>query len=124
MNMKLFLLIVFSVGLSSVAQILLKIGMTSKSDHVDSTIAGWARVIMNALMNPSVITGLMLYGLGTILWLAVLSRLDVTQAYPFVGLGFIITMILGYLILGESVGYQRILGTLLITSGIILVARS
>lgn len=117
-------LILLSVALSAIAQIVLKSAMSSKAVQVDMAADGLLRVAMNVLINPTVITGLTLYGLGAVLWLAVLARLDVTQAYPFVGLGFIFTLILGYLFLNEPVGFQRLIGTLLITAGVVLVARS
>lgn len=117
-------LILLSVALSAIAQIVLKSAMSSKAVQVDMAANGLLRVAMNVLINPTVITGLILYGLGAVLWLAVLARLDVTQAYPFVGLGFIFTLILGYLFLNEPVGFQRLIGTLLITAGVVLVARS
>jgi len=48
----------------------------------------------------------------------------VSRAYPFVGLGFLITMSFGYLFLGEPLGLQKILGTLLVTAGVYLVANA
>lgn len=121
---KLWGLILASVALSAIAQIVLKWGMSQKTVQVDMAADGLLRFAANVLINPIVITGLVLYGLGAVLWLAILARLDVTQAYPFVGLGFIFTMILGYLFLGEPVGFQRVMGTLLITAGVVLVAQS
>ena len=73
---------------------------------------------------PAVVGGLALYLFGAILWLLVLAQIDVTQAYPFVGLGFLITMALGMMLLGESVSSARIAGTVLVATGVLLVARS
>jgi multidrug transporter EmrE-like cation transporter len=67
---------------------------------------------------------LALYLFGAMLWLLVLAKIDVTQAYPFVGLGFLITMALGMIWLGESVSSARFAGTVLVATGVILVARS
>ena len=71
-----------------------------------------------------VIAGLAMYGLGALLWLLVLARIDVSAAYPFVGLGFVMTMMLGWLLLGESLQPTRVAGTLLIALGVVLVART
>jgi len=54
----------------------------------------------------------------------VLARAPLSLAYPFVGLGFIFTMLAGALVLGEQVTPVRIAGTLLIAAGCVLVARS
>jgi multidrug transporter EmrE-like cation transporter len=56
-------------------------------------------------------------------WLAVLSRWDVSKAYPLVGVGFALAVGIGWL-LGESVNAQRIAGVALIVAGIVLTARS
>ena len=83
----------------------------------------WIKVSTIAT-TPAVVGGLALYLFGAILWLLVLAQIDVTQAYPFVGLGFLITMALGMLLLGESVSSARIAGTVLVATGVLLVARS
>jgi drug/metabolite transporter (DMT)-like permease len=76
------------------------------------------------LMSPMVILGLALYGVGALLWLFVLGRVPLSMAYPFVGLGFILTMLAGALVLGEHVTPLRIGGTLMIALGCVFVARS
>lgn len=76
------------------------------------------------LSSPMILIGLALYGLSALVWLFVLARAPLSLAYPFVGLGFILTMASGAWILGESVSTGRIVGTLLIAAGCVLVARS
>jgi len=65
----------------------------------------------------------MLYGLGAVAWLGVLSQWDVSKAYPLVGIGFVFTVAIGWLI-GEQVTLVRALGVTLICIGVILVGRS
>ena len=118
-----FVLILTSVGLSALAQILLKTGM-SKAD-IGSSLAQqrWSDSFLLIASNPWVVSGLVLYFLSAAVWLLVLARVEVSFAYPFVGLGFILTMVLGWWLMGDSIGLQRAAGTLLITLGVILVAR-
>jgi multidrug transporter EmrE-like cation transporter len=121
MNPHLFALILASVGLSAVAQMFLKMGVTAvraaEAGGLTSTLFAYAT-------SPFVVLGLGLYGFGAILWLFVLARLPLTAAYPFVGLGFIATMAIGILALNEAVTPGRIAGTVLIAAGCVLVARS
>lgn len=77
-----------------------------------------------ASLSPQVVGGLALYALGAIVWLFVLAKVDVSFAYPFVGLGFILTMLLGWWWLNEPVDLTRVVGTLLVASGVFLVSRS
>lgn len=121
MSLRLFLLILASVTLSALAQLALKIGTGAatqgRSENVGSELGG-------LLQSPMVIVGLGLYGIGAMLWLFVLGRAPLSLAYPFVGMGFILTMLAGAFVLGESVGTARIMGTLMIAAGCVLVARS
>lgn len=52
--------------------------------------------------SPKVSPGLACYGPGALIWLRVLAMMDLSQAYPFVALGFVLTMALGFVLLGET----------------------
>lgn len=121
MTFRLFVLIFASVCLSAAAQLALKIGVTAAPGPRQ---VGMAAEVGRMIQSPMVLLGLGLYGIGALLWLFVLGRAPLSLAYPFVGMGFVITMFAGMLFLNEPPSLQRILGTLLIASGCVLVARS
>ena len=124
MTIKVFFLIIKCVTLSALSQMVMKMGMSSP--YLQSAIASGFGLgtAWNIVSNLYVILGLGMYVLGAGLWLLVLSRVDVSMAYPFVGLGFVMTMLLGWAFLNESIGIARISGTLLIVAGVVLVSRS
>ena len=68
--------------------------------------------------------GAFLTGGGVLTWLYVLSRADLSYATPFAGLGVVLISIASAVMLHEPVGLQRLLGTLIIAVGVVLVARS
>lgn len=116
--LSLLLLILSSVALSAAAQLLLKIGSAaSKSSAAGDKIMAFAT-------SPHILGGFVLYGLGAILWIFVLAKLPLSVAYPFVGLGFIFTMLLGGIVLGEDLSPLRVGGTLCVVIGCVLVATS
>jgi multidrug transporter EmrE-like cation transporter len=117
-------LIIISVLISAVAQVSLKFGMSSSRVATALSDDSHWNTTLTIATTPAVITGLALYVSGAMLWLLVLARVDVSQAYPFVGLGFLVTMALGILVLGETLSASRVAGTLLVATGILLVARS
>lgn len=121
MTLRLFLLIIASVSLSAIAQLALKIGT---SNAAAARSAGLGGEMGGLLQSPMIFVGLGLYGFGALLWLFVLGRAPLSLAYPFVGLGFILTMLAGILYLNEGVSAARIAGTLMIALGCVLVARS
>lgn len=79
--------------------------------------------LLTIFAQPYVIGGFVLYGLGAVVWLSVLSRWDVSKAYPLVGIGFALTVLIG-LMMGEQVSWLRGCGTVLICTGVWLVAQS
>jgi multidrug transporter EmrE-like cation transporter len=119
-----FALILSSVALSALAQISFKFGVAvdARAAALDSRAALLG--VLESLVTPGVLFGLLLYAIGTLLWIAVLARVEVSQAYPFVGLGFVLTALLGYLLFGDSLGVQRMVGIALVVGGIALVAQS
>ena len=121
MKIPTFILILISVGLSATAQIMLKAGLPAEvSSFVDPSSALGA--LRNMIVSPLVVAGLAAYGLGALVWLFVLSRVDVSYAYPFLALGLVITVALGATLLGEHVGTAKIIGTCLIGIGIVCIA--
>lgn len=115
-------LTLISVTISAVAQIVLKYGMSAQATRA-ALAAGGLEAAFGIAGNPWIWLGFGLYGFGAILWLGVLAKIDVSQAYPFVGLGFLLTMLFGITVLGEAFSLTRFLGTLLVLAGVILVAR-
>ena len=62
--------------------------------------------------------------MGALAWISVLSRLDLSLAYPFLALNFVLITLISRVFLGETVPTLRWLGILVIVGGILLVARS
>lgn len=121
--MNTLLLAISSIAVSVLAQFLLKAGMSG--EPVRSAIAAGfgVRTALVIATSPGVIGGFACYGAGAVLWLGVLSKWDVSKAYPLVGLGFVATVAIGYLI-GEAVGLVRVIGVALICAGVWMTSRS
>lgn len=117
-------LIMVSVLLTSLAQVILKAGMST--DTVQASLAEHTRwsAAWTIITNPCVIVGLAMYFASALVWLLVLARVEVSLAYPFVGLGLVFTMLLSWWFHGDSLTGTRIVGTILIAGGISVLARS
>ncbi|WP_119155421.1 small multi-drug resistant family protein [Caldimonas tepidiphila] len=122
MNGKALMLICASVMLSSLAQVVLKLGMSRPG--MRGPFESFAATLWAFGSNPVLLGGMAMYGLGALAWLGVLARMEVSAAYPFAGLGFVVTMALGFLVFGEALTAPRVLGTAMIVAGVVLVARS
>jgi multidrug transporter EmrE-like cation transporter len=118
-----FLVALVSIALSVAAQFALKAGMSSASVKAALEQPVSLASAYQVLSNGFVFGGFMLYGVGALVWLAVLSRWEVSKAYPLVGFGFVLTAMVGAA-LGEQVSLIRSLGILLICAGVLVVSRS
>ena len=115
-------LIIFSISLSVVAQILLKHGMSNSDIHSsfnESVLSG----ILSVVTNLYVLSRLFVYFSSAAVWLGVLAKVDVSKAYPFVGLGFIGTMLVAYWFFNEPITPTKLIGTVLIVLGVLFISR-
>lgn len=114
-------LILASVTLNALAQILLRIGARSAAQSGNgSMLAGFA----DLAFRPAILTGLACYGLSLLTWLHVLGRVDVSFAYPFLALGFVLVALAGWQLLGEPMSPARATGIGIILAGVFVLARS
>ncbi len=117
-------LVLLCVACSASAQILLKYGMAQPAVQASIEAGGGLALVIAIVLGVAVPAGLALYALSALGWLFVLARLDVSIAYPFVGLGFIATMLLGCALFGEPLTLRKVLGTLAVVLGVWLVGGS
>jgi len=121
--MMIFLLILLGVFLNVFAQLLLKAGMT-QIGHFEFTLANTMPIGMKVIANPPIITGLFLYVVSVGVWLLVLSRTQVSFAYPMLSIGYIVNAIAAYYFFGEPLSSIRMLGIFIIITGVYLVAQN
>jgi drug/metabolite transporter (DMT)-like permease len=112
------------VTLTAAAQIALKLGVSGARMQQELSTGTTSGFLTRALLAPTVLVGLGLYALSTVLWLLVLAKSDVSYAYPFVSLGFVFTSVYAFLVLHEPMQAARIGGIALIVLGVVFVARS
>lgn len=116
-------LIVLSVCMSAVAQILLKSGMSSASVQRALTDKNSINGFLSIFTNLGVLGGLSVYFGAALIWLLVLAKVEVSVAYPFVALGFVLTALMANILFGEPLTPQRIGGILLVCAGVAILAR-
>ena len=75
----------------------------SKIGNFSLSLSTLPTVFLKAATNLPVLFGLLCYGLGFMVWLIVLSKAEVSYAYPLISLGYVFTAILAWFLLGEAV---------------------
>ncbi|MDA0911586.1 MAG: SMR family transporter [Proteobacteria bacterium] len=115
-------LLLLGVLLNASAQVFLKFGM-DRIGEFSFTLANIWPIGWKVATNYFVILGLMCYVISFVVWLMVLSRVPVGLAYPMVSIGYIVTAIAGYFLLGETLTATRVAGIFVIILGVYLVAK-
>ncbi len=118
-----FSLLMLGVLLNATAQLLLKAG----TNRIGEFAFAWENVVpigMKLAMNPPILGGLACYVVSVVVWILALSRVPVSVAYPLLSVGYIVNAVAAWLLFGEALGAQKLVGIGFIIVGVFLVARS
>lgn len=110
--------LLFAVISAATAQVMLKHGMqvaTARANHDGGSLA------LRAATSPWVLLGLVVFGLSALAWLATLSRLPLSVAYPFNAVGYLVVLAASVLILHERANVLTWVGSLMVVSGLLIV---
>lgn len=121
--MKYIPFILFTVLTNAAAQLLLKQGMLSLgplSFSADTMI----QRIFQIVFNPWVFFGLATFVISMASHLYVLSKVDLSFAYPFLSLAYVAVAVLAWLLFKEELGAMKIAGIAFICVGTVLIAQS
>jgi len=121
-NTKHKILLIFSVLFSSGGQLLMKYGVKSIGGVAFG--GGAAAELIRIFTCPYIVIGLFCMGFSLLLWLTIISKLELSFAYPLVAAGYVLILIFGRLFFSESVGAVRITGMACIMAGVILISRT
>ena len=104
-------------------QLVLKHGLSTLGE-MPTKVSDGAAFLFRALLNPLVILSLALAFIAALAWIAALSKVELSFAYPFTSLGYIFVLLLSSLIFKEQIPAVRWIGVVIIGIGVFIVARS
>jgi len=111
-------LLLFAVASAATGQVMLKHGMqiaTARAAHSGGSLA------LRAATTPWVLLGLAVFGISAVAWLAALSRVPLSVAYPFNALGYLVILTASVVVLHERANVFTWLGSLMVVSGLLVV---
>ena len=115
--------ILISVLAGAIGQIMLKKGMSSMG-AITLNFDQLFNIFWRIGTNPYVMIGLVIYVAGVVFWLGALSRVDLSYAYPFASMSYVVMLIASWQLFNENITPLRLVGTLVICVGVLLVSRS
>jgi multidrug transporter EmrE-like cation transporter len=118
-----FSLLLAGVLLNAGAQLLLKAG-TNRVGEFAFTLDNVVPIGSRLLANPPILAGLGCYVVSVVVWVLALSRVPVSVAYPMLSMGYVVNAFAAWMLFGESLAVQKLVGIGFIIVGVFLVARS
>lgn len=114
-------LLFIGIGFNIIAQTFLKIGTKDLSFTSTGSLVQKMQML---LVNPYFLASLISYGMGFIIYAIVLSRLELSRAYPVASVMAIICIyIISILFFNETNTSTKFIGILFCISGIILILK-
>lgn len=86
-------------------------------------ISGKMYYIAKLLINPWVLSGMLASFLAGVSWMLSMSKFEISYAYPFMSLNYLIVLAAGYMIFSESMSGLKLIGTILVISGLIVISK-
>ena len=120
MNWALVLVLV-CVVLGVAGELLFKTGAMGLPEVNFSSVPGVISSVSSIFRSPVVLLGLFCYGIAAILWIFVLTRLDLSFAYPLYALMYAFIPLAAWFFLKEQIPAGRWAGILLIVAGLCVV---
>lgn len=118
-NLALLLSILFGI----VGQLLLKKATLTKRIDFDATHL--TQSIMSLALNPYLLTWIFLAGISAALWIFVVSKLELSFAYPVsMTLSYMLILLLSWWLFDENMSITRWIGVALMCAGVLLAYRS
>ena len=114
------LLIVITVIINTTGQFLVKTGV----NRVGAVSLIDAHAILRALSSWMVLCGFVIYFISALIWISILSKTELSWAFPMLSLSYVLTALLSPVLLNEGFSAMRLIGTLVICLGVFLVYRT
>ena len=117
------LLILLSITIAVGGQLLLKIGINRIGISDFSSLSSLGGFFLGIVKSPLVLIGLFLYVISAAIWMVILSTVDLSFAYPFLGITYVLILVVSRFVLKEDVNPLRWIGALIITAGVVVLSR-
>jgi len=114
--------IFITIALSVYGQLVLKWRLNLRGGMPDGIMAK-VHYFWEVFWDFWVISSFVSAFLASFTWIAALTKFDLSFAYPFTSIAFVMVMFLSYYLFNEPLNWQKYLGTICIIIGIFFLAK-
>ncbi len=117
-----YLYILLTVLLTAYGQLILKWRMNSLPQP-PAPLPEKFWFLFKIIFDPYIFSGFFAAFLASLTWMAALAKFELSFAYPFMSLAFVVVLVCGYFFLHESITVPKVIGMVLIVAGLIIASR-
>lgn len=118
-----FLFILLCIIFTVYGQLILKWRINLQPEMPTNFLDKAFTLVKLIIFDPYVLSGFVAAFVASIFWMAAMTKFSLSFAYPFMGLAFILVMVLSAAFFGEQLNLYKVIGTLLVVSGIIVMSQ-
>jgi drug/metabolite transporter (DMT)-like permease len=118
-----YLCILATVLFTTYGQLVIK-WQVSKAGAMPVAVGAKFLFLLHLLLNPWVLSGLAAALIGSMAWMTAMTKFDLSFAYPFMSLSFILVMFASALFLREPLTVWKLVGMALLVLGMVVTSRS
>jgi drug/metabolite transporter (DMT)-like permease len=117
-----YLYIFSTVGFTVYGQMILK-WRIAKFGPLPDSLFEKLKFLISLLFDPAIFSGFAAAFVASLAWMAAMTKFDLSHAYPFMSLNFVVVLLLSGWILNEPLALPRVLGVSLIVLGTVVASR-
>lgn len=117
-----FFFIALTIALTVYGQLVFK-WQVDLAGQVPSGLAEQIGFVLRLLANPWVISSFAAAFLGSLTWMGALTQFELSFAYPFMSLAYVVVMVFSYWLFKEPLTMPKVIGTLVVILGLFIITR-
>ncbi|MCU0849127.1 MAG: EamA family transporter [Spirochaetes bacterium] len=118
-----YLYILGTILFTVLGQLIIKWRM-NRFNTLPDDLLGKGVFLLKLIFDPFIFSGLLCAGIAWLLWMGAMTKFELSYAYPFAGLTFILILVFSVILFNEPLTIHKIIGTILIAIGLIISSRS
>jgi drug/metabolite transporter (DMT)-like permease len=111
-----------AVILAAIGHLMIKAGLTAVA--ATTSQADIFHRLLVYFSQPYVVLGLMIYGIGTAMWIFAVSKHDISYVFPISALNYVLVTLGGKFLFGELIPAKRWAGVAVVIVGVALMQSS
>jgi len=121
---KIILLVLLSEAITVIGQIFFKKSTNTVGRYNLKVRSDRIRFLSEIFTKPQLWIGILAMVIGLIVWLFAIAQGDLSLVFPIGSLQYILILFLAHKFLGEKIDRMKLIGTLLVMAGIVLMSVS